>query len=203
MLSRYRKEAMNLNDRAGKVGGSTEDGRGMSMKRLQAIESQMRLVFAAVLGRLDESVRGPAQAQYNSSQASPPLARVTALYHDRSPKLGPNQKASKSPAGSCEIPLKSTATIKSISRVWTAEEVDRWLQTRPPAEAVALWLSGKASLKGLAEVCRARDVDGVGLLALLRPDELPPVVTALTGQLRALPGEKQIGSTDVDDVQAK
>jgi len=176
----------------------------MSMERLQAVESQMRLVFAAVLGRLDESVSLPTQAPCNRAQAALPVssASTASASDDSSPK----QKPTNNPASAAgrDVPSKGITDLQGKSRVWTAEEVDHWLQARPPADGVALWLNGKAGLKGLAEVCRARDVDGVGLLALLRRDELPPVATALPGPLGGLPSDNSIDGADVDvKVRAK
>ncbi len=187
ILSRYMRGSANLDDETkGSFAASTEDGRGISKKRLQAVESQMRLVFAAVLGRLDESqaITSPAQATYNKSKttittAPAQLSSIPAL-DDKSC----NQKPINPPCCAIECSPRGEANSTRTSLVWTAEEVDQWLQARPTTDGVALWLSGKANLKGLAEVCLARDVDGVGLLALLRQDELPPIVT---GPLRTLP----------------
>ncbi len=191
------------NDRSiGSLGASTDDGRGLSMERLQAVESQMRLVFSAVLGRLDESVSLPTQASHNRSQPALPVSNVSTTSDVSSPVQKPANYPASAPAH--DASSKGIADLPGKLRVWTAEEVDHWLQARPPAEGVALWLSGKAGLEGLAEACSVRGVDGLGLLALLRPDELPPVAAAVTGPLTGLQSDKRIDGADVDlKVRAK
>jgi hypothetical protein len=203
LLSHIKVQAANHGS-IGCLGASTDDGRGMSMERLQAVESQMRLVFSAVLGRLDESVSlsPPTQASYKRSQKAFPVSSVSITSDGRSSEQNP----ANSPASAAEhyAPSKGIANLPEKSQVWTAEEVDHWLQARPSADEVALWLSGKAGLKGLAEACRIRNVDGVGLLTLLRQDELPPVSSGPTRPSQGLQRKKSIDGADVDlKVRAK
>ena len=169
--------------------GETEGGNLMPSERLAAVEGKMRLVLASVLEHIDRGTNQLKQVSDNTGSILDVTLQV------QRPSIAPTSRETTAlPVAVAEQALstvstpaapfvglgnmaegKFTRTSSALGgKTWNVGEVEEWLRTRPPAEAVARWLASRPGLEGLVEACRARPAEGLGILALLRPEELPP-----------------------------
>ena len=179
----------------------------MSRERLGVVEARMRIAFAAVLERLDKPRLARTAAPAPASATASASAAVSAAAPAPAPEAAGRTVTGRAPeamqAGGPPAAQGGGPAGTDAVGAWTVERVEDWLRARPPADALARWLAGRPGLEGLSQVCCARPAGALGLLAMLRPEELPqPAAASAAAAAAAAATAAAAGSGNEDGVRS-